>query len=340
MTLTLEKIAAHLGLECVGDPGKEIRGVAPVGRAGADRIAFASGTGWRKKLDGCKAGAVIVPEAPGIEGMSYIVSPHPHHDFIRVVRLFHPEKETSPGVSPLAAVAEGAKIAETASVAEFVSIGAGAKVGARSRIAPCCAIGEGVTIGEDCDIHSNVTLEHGVVIGDRVIIHAGTVIGADGYGYLQHEGRHVKIPQVGSVRIGNDVEIGANVCIDRGTLDDTVIGDGVKIDNLVQVGHNVMVGEGALIVSQVGISGSCEIGRGVVLAGRAGLKDHVRLGDGAVAAAAAVVTHDVKAGEVVCGYPAIDIETWRRSQVIVRNLPRLWPEILALLRREREQQDE
>lgn len=340
MAITLERIASHLGLKCGGDPGLRIGGVAPVDDAGADRIAFAAGAGWRKKLKGCRAGAVIVPEAPEVEGLSFIVSPNPHLDFIKVVRLFHPEKAVPPGVSPQAAVAGSAEVAESASVAEFVSIGAGARVGARSRIAAGCVVGEGVVVGEDCDIRANVTLEDDVAVGDRVTIHAGTVIGADGYGYLRHEGRHVKIPQVGAVRIGNDVEIGANVCVDRGTLGDTVIGDGVKIDNLVQVGHNVVVGDNALLVSQVGISGSCEVGKGVVLAGQVGLKDHVKIGDGAIVAARAVVTHDIEPGAMVAGYPAGEIDNWRRSRVILRNLPRYWPKILSQLKREAEQPDE
>lgn len=336
MEMSLEQIAEYLDRPFSGDGERVIRSVASLAEAEPDQITFAAGNRWERLLEGCSAGAVIVESDPGVSGLDCIISPQPRIDFIKVVRLFHPERRRFDGISPLAVVAEGVEVGEPISIGPFVSIGAGSKLGPRTVIAAGCVIGEDVEIGEDCTLRPRVVIEDGVTIADRVTIHPGTVVGADGYGYLQSEGRHHKIPQVGSVRIGSDVEIGANVCIDRGTLGDTVIGDGVKIDNLVQVAHNVTVGEGALLVAQVGIAGSCDIGRGVVLAGRAGLKDHVRVGDGAVVAAVSTVTHDIKPGEVVAGYPAIDISTWRRSQVILRNLPRHWPRILKMMSKSEE----
>jgi UDP-3-O-[3-hydroxymyristoyl] glucosamine N-acyltransferase len=332
MKLKLRDIAGHLGLQFAGDGELLISGVARLSEAGSDQITFAASESWERKLVDCSAGAVIVSRKPDIPGLNYILSPNPQLDFTKVMRLFHPERRHFTGISNLASVDRGAEIAEPTSIAPFVTIAEGVKIGPRTTIDPGCAIGPGTTIGADCTIHPNVVLEEGVTIGDRVIIHAGTIIGADGYGYVSHEGRHHKVPQIGSVRIGDDVEIGANVCIDRGTLGDTVIGNGVKIDNLVQVAHNVTVGDNSLLIAQVGISGSCDIGRDVVLAGKVGLKDHVKIGDGAVVAAVSIATHDIKPGEVVAGYPAVDIKTWRRSQVILRNLPRYWPRILELLK--------
>ncbi|HUX07868.1 MAG TPA: UDP-3-O-(3-hydroxymyristoyl)glucosamine N-acyltransferase [Acidobacteriota bacterium] len=339
MEFRLEEIARHIDCAFVGEGGRVIRGVATVLEAGPDEITFAAGEAWERRLSDCAAGAVILANEPDVPGLNYIVSPNPQYDFVRVVRLFNPERRRFDGISAQAAIDESAEIVEPTSIGAFVCIGAGSEVGARTVIHPGCIVSHDVTIGVDCTLHPNVVIENGVTIGDRTIIHSGTVIGADGYGYTRHENHHHKIPQIGSVRIGDDVEIGANVCIDRGTLGDTVIGNGVKIDNLVQVAHNVTVGDDALLIAQVGISGSCNIGRGVVLAGRAGLKDHVSVGDGAVVAAAAVVTHDIKPGEVVAGYPAVDIKTWRRSQVIVRNLPRVWPRILELIKEAGEDED-
>jgi UDP-3-O-[3-hydroxymyristoyl] glucosamine N-acyltransferase len=332
MEYSLREIAQFLALPFGGDGDRLIRGVAQLSAAGPDRITYAAGERWERRLAGCGAGAVIISREPGIPGINYILSTKPQLDFARIVRLFHPEQRRYTGISPQTSIAAGAEILEPTSIGPFVSIGEGTRIGPRVIIYSGCVIGSGVTVGADCTLHPNVVLEEGVTVGERTIIHAGTVVGADGYGYVCHEGSHHKIPQIGSVRIGDDVEIGVNVCIDRGTLGDTVIGNGVKIDNLVQVAHNVTIGDNALLVAQVGISGSCNIGKGVVLAGRAGLKDHVDIGDGGVAAAAAVVTHDIKAGEIVAGYPAVDIKTWRRSQVIVRNLPRYWPRILGLLK--------
>ncbi len=332
MEFRLEEIARHIACPLIGDASRVIRGVGTVLQAGPDEITFAAGEAWERRLGDCEAGAVILANEPDVPGLNYIISPNPQYDFARVVRMFFPERRRLDGISPSASIAETAEISEPTSIAPFVGIGPGTVVGARTVIRTGCVVGSDVTIGADCTLHSNVVIEDRVTIGDRTIIHAGTVIGADGYGYVRHQGRHHKIPQIGSVRIGDDVEIGANVCVDRGTLGDTVIGNGVKIDNLVQVAHNVTVGDNSILIAQVGISGSCDIGSEVVLAGRAGLKDHVAIGDGAVVAAAAVVTHDIKPGEVVAGYPAVDIKTWRRSQVIVRNLPRVWPRILELIK--------
>ncbi len=337
MQFSLQEIAGHLGRPYHGDGERPIRGVAPLEEAGPEEIAFAAGSRWERKLSDTRAGAVIVKSPPGVAELAYILADNPHLAFIEVVRLFHPERRRLDGISPLADVDPDAAVAEPTSVGPFVRVGAGASVGPRCVVAAGCVISDGASVGSDCVLHPNVVLYEGVTLGDRVVIHAGSVVGSDGFGYITHDGVNHKIPQVGSVRIGSDVEIGAGVCVDRGALGDTVIGDGVKIDNLVQVAHNVTIGEGAIVVAQVGISGSATIGKRCVLAGRSGLKEHVTIGDGAVVAAASIATRDVKPGAVVAGYPAVDIETWRRSQVILRNLPRHWPKILKLLKKAEEE---
>lgn len=332
MEITLRELAERLGAEYAGDGDLLIRGVAALEDAGPDRLTFAASERYIRKLAESRAGAAIVGSDPGIEGLNLILCDQPQLAFIQVVRLFHPDDTVFQGISPLAAVSDTAVVKEPTDIGPFVTVGPDAVVGARCRIGPSVTIGAGVTVGEDCQIHPNVVLYPGVTIGRRTIIHSGSVIGADGFGFVSRDGVNHKIPQVGSVRIGDDVEIGACVCIDRGTLGDTVIGNGVKIDNLVQVAHNVKVGDGTILVSQVGISGSSTIGRNCVLAGRSGMKDHIEIGDGAVLAANSVAINDVQPGKVVAGFPAHDIETWRRSTVILRNLPKYWPKILKLLK--------
>ena len=337
MELTLEQIADRLGLPLTGDSKRIIRGVAPIGEATPEQISFADSPRWERMLSKTRAGAVIVSSDPDVEGLNFIVADNPRLAFMKVILMFHPLRRRFDGISPLASVADDAVIGEPTSVAPFAAIGTGTQIGPRTVIAPGVVIGERVTIGQDCTLRPNVVVEKGVRIGDRVTIHAGTVIGADGYGYIQHDGVNMKIPQVGSVRIGDDVEIGANVCIDRGALGDTVIGNDVKIDNLAQIGHSVQIGDGTLVVAQVGLSGSVRIGRRCILAGKSGSVEHVTIGDGATIAAVSTVTSDVEPGATVAGYPARDIENWRRSSVILRNLPRYWPKILSLLKKAEEE---
>lgn len=334
MEITLQALAELLEATFVGDGELVLRGVASIEDAGPDQITFAASDFHLRRLEECRAGAAIVKSDPGIEGKNLIVAEDPQLSFIETVQFFHAREEPFKGVSPLASVAEDAEISEPVTIGPFVSVGSGAVIGSRSAIAAGCHIGARVRVGEVCTLHPNVVLYDRVVLGDRTVIHSGSVIGADGFGYASRNGLHHKIPQVGSVRIGDDVEIGACVCVDRGALSDTVIGNGVKIDNLVQIGHNVRIGDGSILVSQVGISGSASIGKGCVMAGRSGLKDHVTIGDGVTVAATAVVTRDIPPDTIVAGFPAGDIETWRRSQVILRNLPKYWPKILELLKKE------
>jgi UDP-3-O-[3-hydroxymyristoyl] glucosamine N-acyltransferase len=328
---TLGELAAKLDRPVRGDTSTRIRAVAPLEQAGPGDITYADGR-WLKRLSQCAASAVVVREDPGIPGLNCIIHEFPALAFVALLNIFHPRNIRFTGVSSRAEVDESATLGEPLTVAAFASIGAGSVVGPRCFVAAGARIGESAVIGADCVIHPNVVIGDCCVIGDRVIIHAGTVIGADGFGYLQHEGRHVKVPQVGAVRIGNDVEIGANCCIDRGTLGDTVIGNGVKIDNLVQVAHNVVVGDLAIIVAQVGIAGSATIGPGAILAGNVGVIEHVSVGAGAMVSAKSLVTKDVKPGTANAGIPAGDLDEWHKSTVILRNLPKHWRKLLEILR--------
>jgi UDP-3-O-[3-hydroxymyristoyl] glucosamine N-acyltransferase len=220
-------------------------------------------------------------------------------------------------IDPSAAVLDGARI------------GSGVAVGARTVILGGAAIGDDCRIGSDCTLHPNVTLYAGTIVGDRVILHAGAVLGSDGFGFAHDGTAPVKIPQVGNVVVEDDVEIGANSTVDRATFGSTIIGRGVKIDNLVQIGHNVVIGEGSVLVAQTGISGSTKLGRGVVIAGQSGAVGHISIGDGSKVGAKTAVTHDLAAGSFVVGHPAIEAGLWKRSAAAFARLP----EILRRIRR-------
>lgn len=328
---TLGELAAKLARPLIGDPAVRVSAVAPLEQAGPGQITYADGR-WLKRLPQCSASAVVVRENPDIPGLNCIIHEFPALAFVSLLNIFHPRIIHFTGISAKADIGADATIAEPVNIAAFASVGAGAVIGPRSVVAAGARIGAGAVIGADCYIHANVVIGDRCVIGDRTTIHAGTVIGADGFGYLQHEGKHVKVPQVGAVRIGTDVEIGANCCIDRGTLGDTVIGNGVKIDNLVQVAHNVVVGDLAIIIAQVGIAGSATIGPGAILAGNAGVIEHVSVGAGAMVSAKSLVTKDVKPGTANAGIPAGDLDEWHKSAVILRNLPKHWRALMEILR--------
>jgi len=312
---TVRELAERLGYAFEGDGGVRIKGVASLERAGAGDLVFLAGPKLRPKLDASGASAAIVPEGEnaGRWRIPVIKAADPHLCFARAAGLFYEPLKPAIGVHPLASVAASARIGEGASVGALTSIGEDVEIGAGAVIHPLVSIYPGAKIGEGSVIHSHVSIREGVVIGKRVTIHNGCVIGADGFGYIKGpDGRHIKVPQVGGVIIEDDVEIGANTAIDRAALDATIIRKGVKIDDLVMVGHNVEVGENAILVAQVGISGSSRVGRDAILSGQVGIADHVSIGDGAIAAAKSGVTKDVPAGAMVSGSPHLDIREWRK----------------------------
>jgi UDP-3-O-[3-hydroxymyristoyl] glucosamine N-acyltransferase len=306
-TLTAVAIADLVGGELRGEATTVVSGVAPLDRASADDVSFAAQARYAPLLRETRAGVVLVvremADAPSI-APSRIVVANPHDALLTLLPKFYPENAREPGIRPTVRIGRGARIGKGVTLDEYAVVGAGASLGDDVWIGSHAVIGEGVTIGEGSRIYPHVTVYAGTEIGQRVRAHSGSILGSDGFGYVFRGGEHAKIPHIGRCLIGNDVEIGANTTVDRGSIDDTVIGDGTKIDNLVQIGHNVKVGQRCLIMAQVGVAGSVEIGDGCVLAGQAGISGHLTIGEGARIAAQAGVFGDVPGGETWSGYPA------------------------------------
>ncbi|MCI0406479.1 MAG: UDP-3-O-(3-hydroxymyristoyl)glucosamine N-acyltransferase [candidate division Zixibacteria bacterium] len=320
--MKLSDVAQLVGGELVGSSEVEIIGVAPIGQAGPGDLTFVANPRYRPLLKTTKAAAAIVDAQTEWPALSLIRHPNPYYAFLLVLRQFHPdEKPVAEGVHPQAFVAPDAVLGQEVGISPFAVVESGAKIGDRTLIAAGCYVGRDVEIGEGCLFHPNVTIRERVKIGNRVIIHSGTVVGSDGFGYAKEKGVYHKIPQVGTVVIEDDVELGANVTIDRATMGETRIGKGTKIDNLVQIAHNVKIGENSIIVSQVGISGSTEVGKNVTIAGQVGLTGHLHIGDGAIIAAQSGVHRDVKPGQIVLGSPAREMQKGKRIEAIISNLP-------------------
>jgi UDP-3-O-[3-hydroxymyristoyl] glucosamine N-acyltransferase len=330
---TLGELAAALGATLEGDPARVVTGVAPLDRAGPADISFLTDARYRAAARASRAGAFLAPaEVTDLPGPTLRVAAPPQA-LITLLRLFHPPVPVSPGVDPTAAIAPEARLDPTASVGPLAVVAARARVGARVRVGALVYVGPEVEIGEDSVLHPGVVVRERVRLGRRVIVHAGAVLGADGFGYAFDGREHRKIPQVGGVVVEDDVEIGANTTVDRATLGDTIIRRGTKIDNLVQIGHNVEIGEDSIVVAQVGIAGSCRLGRGVVLGGQVGMVDHVTLGDGAMAGAQAGIAADVPAGEKVWGSPARPLGLARRIAAAQGRLPDVLRRLRAAERR-------
>jgi UDP-3-O-[3-hydroxymyristoyl] glucosamine N-acyltransferase len=333
--MKLRDIASLLGGRIEGDPEAEIRDAAGLEDARPGDITFAAKASFVDKALASGASCVILEKADprlATSGKSQLVVDDPQMAFVRLLEKFHPARAPAfRGASRLAFVCEGARVAEDATVHAFAHIAEGATVGKRTVIHPGVFVGEGSIIGEDCVIHPNVTVREGVTMGNRVIVQAGAVIGADGFGYIFREGRHVKVPQVGGVIIEDDVEIGACTTIDRATTGNTVVGAGTKIDNLVQIAHNVKIGRGCVIVSQVGIAGSTVIGNYVTLAGQAAVADHARLADGVILAARGAVMPgaELKKG-AYGGAPAAPHRQWLRTAAVYERLPEIHKALMEL----------
>ncbi len=329
--MTLKQIAELVGGRLDGPADLELKSVAALDSAGPDQLSFAVGKKYLDAAMRCKAGALLVPEELASElPHPKVVTGNPYAAFAMVANSFIEQARRFSGVDPRATVGEGCRISQQVTIHTGVHIGDGVVIGDEVEIHPGTVIGDGVEIGDGCLIYPNVTIYHGCRIGKRVIIHAGAVIGSDGFGYAQHNGQHIKIPQTGIVVIEDDVEIGANTVIDRATLGETRIGAGTKIDNLVQIAHNVTVGERAIIVGQVGVAGSASIGRGVMIGGQAGIVGHISIGDGAKIGAQSGVAQDVEPGAIVSGTPATDHRQFLRMATAMKRLPELVREVKAL----------
>ncbi|WP_435628623.1 UDP-3-O-(3-hydroxymyristoyl)glucosamine N-acyltransferase [Candidatus Ferrigenium straubiae] len=332
MSYRLADIAAQLGGRVLGGGDVRISQIATLERARPDQISFLTNSKYRMQLAGTKAGAVILGEADAeATSLPRIVSDNPYAYFAKVSALLNPLPEARPGVHPDAVVGESAQIDPTASIAAMAVIGAGATIGAHSIIGEGCCIGVNTVIGSHARLYPGVVVYHDCVIGDNLIAHSGAVIGSDGFGIAMDEGRWIKIPQIGRVVIGNNVEIGANTTIDRGALDDTVIEDGVKLDNQIQVAHNVRIGAHTAIAGCAGIAGSAVIGRYCLIGGGARILGHLQLADHVEIAAHTLVGKSIReAGSYAAIFPFARTDDWRRNAVHLRHLDDLAKRIKAL----------
>ena len=323
MSFRLGEIAAWVHGAVVGDETREIEAVRTVEAAGPSDLSFLTNPRYRKRAEASAAGALLVGLEIEIRGHDLVRCADPYFALHIVLERFYPRAVPPPGMHETAVVANDATVASTAHVGPYCVIGSGAAVGDGAVLHAHVVIGRDCQVGEGAELHSHVVLYDGTLVGPRVIVHSGVVLGSDGYGFATHGGEHHKIPQVGRAVIEEDVEIGANTTIDRAMLGETRIGAGTKIDNLVQVGHNVRVGSRSLLVSQSGISGSTVLGSGVVVAGQSGLSGHLEIGDGVQIAAKSAVFKSVEAGQRLAGIPAVEMGQWRRQQALIRRLAEL-----------------
>lgn len=317
----------------IGDPSLPIQGIRPFELAEEGDLTVAFRRPYLKRLESTRASAVIVP--PGVEatGKPLLQVEHPKVAFARLLQLFHGRPFEPRGIASGAIIGRDCRIAEKVSIFPLVWIGDEVVIDEEVTLHPGVYVGDRCRIGAGCTLYPNVTLYPETRLGRRVILHSGTVIGADGFGYVFDGREQVKIPQTGSVIIEDDVEIGANSCVDRGTFGSTVIEKGVKLDNHVHVGHNCRVGENTILVGQVGISGSVTLGKNCVLAGHCGVVDHVTIGDNVVVTMKSAVSKDVPSGSIVSGSPAMDHREDLKLRALTRRLPELFRQVQELTRR-------
>jgi len=322
--MTLSELAARLGCQLEGDGRVDVSRVAALDSAGPGDVTFLTNPRYAAKLALTRASAVIVDRSVTSAPCAMLRSREPYVAFAEAVAVLMPAARPPAGISALAVVDPTAQLGPDVAIGPFVVIEARATVGSRTVVAPHVFIGAGASIGSDCTIHAHASIREDVEIGDRVVLQNAAVIGSDGYGFARRaDGSHRKIPQVGRVVIEDDVEIGAHTAVDRPAVGETRIGAGTKIDNLVQIAHGVKIGRHALMAAQSGIAGSSQLDDGVTVAGQAGITGHVHVGRGAIVGAKSVVSKDIEPGRHVTGFPAVDIDQWRESVVLLRRLPEL-----------------
>lgn len=339
----LVELAAEAGARVqAGGEDVVVTGVGPLSGAGPSEIAFYSNPSYRPQLTGCRAAALIVaPKDAGLPELAQrplLVSDHPYAAYARIAALFHPEPKVEPGIDPQALIEPGATVDPSARVEAFAVVRAGARIGAGARVGTGAVVGLDADVGDGSVLHPRVIVGDRCIVGRRCVLHPGVVIGADGFGFAfdpegEHGPVHRKVPQLGIARLEDDVEIGANSCVDRATFGETVIGRGSKLDNLVQIGHNVTLGPLCVFAAQVGIAGSTSVGTGVAMGGQAGVAGHLRIGDLARVAAASGIAHDVESGTTVGGYPGGPIKQWLRMSSALARLPALLGEFRRLVKR-------
>jgi UDP-3-O-[3-hydroxymyristoyl] glucosamine N-acyltransferase len=343
VTTTLRELADRLGGRLDGDPARQVTGVAALADAGPADVAFVSLPRYAKAAAASSAGCLVVPEdwqppadatADATDGPAALLYVEDVNRGMALAAemLCPPLPVPPPGVHPKAAVADSAVLGRDVHVGAGAVVGEGARIGDRTRIRAGAVVADEGVLGDDCDVHAGAVIRERCRLGDRVVVHAGAVIGSDGFGYTAGEGGPEKIPQLGTVEIGDDAEIGAGTTVDRARFGATRIGRKVKIDNLVQIAHNVDIGDGTVIVAQVAIAGSTRLGRGCQIAGQAAIDGHLTIGDGARVGAKAGVTKDVPAGTDVSGYPAVEHRRHLREQAALRRAT----EILEWLKRSKQ----
>lgn len=332
MEKTVDELASLLGGQTEGEGARVITGVAPLETAGEREISFVESERNAPHAAASRAGCLVAPPGVSLPGRTLIRVRNPRYGFARVVEIFAPPPARMAGIHRTAQIGSDVLIEADVEIGPHAVIGSGSSIGARCSIGAGCILGDHSVLGHDCILHARATLYPGTRIGSRVILHSGSVVGSDGFGYAFEAGRYYKFPQIGHVEIGDDVEIGANTTIDRGALGPTRIGRGTKIDNLVQVGHNVQIGENCAIASMTGISGSAIIEDNVVIAGQVGIGDHARVQKGAVLGGqCGILPHKtVRAGTTVWGTPARPIREYLEQQALVARLPRLLAKIEGL----------
>jgi len=330
MKFTVREIAEQVGGEVVGDGGIELAGFAQADAAKPGDLTFAENEKYFRLAEKSRASAILAPEEFASEAKPVIRVTNARVAFARVLPLLFPQKAFAPGIHPSAVIAESAQVDNSAHIGPNCVIGENAVIGRQAVLEANCIVGDQSSLGQAVRLFPNVTIYPQSRIGDRVSIHSGSVIGSDGYGYVFDRDHHRKIPQVGGVVIGDDVEIGANCTIDRGALGNTVIGEGTKIDNLVQIAHNVVIGNHCLLVAQNGIGGSTKVGEYTTLAGQVGVVGHIEIGPKSVVAAKAGVINNLDGGKQYMGFPAIPDREAKRQIIALQKLPELIKRIKKL----------
>jgi UDP-3-O-[3-hydroxymyristoyl] glucosamine N-acyltransferase len=318
----LGDLAVRFGLALRGEPSLQVSRVATLSHADSGSLSFLANPRYRKQMQATHATAVLVgPEHADDCPVAALIDPNPYLAYARIAELLHPRPQPAAGIHSTAVVSPNARIAASASIGPLAVVEDDVDIAARVCIGAGCVVQRGARIGEDSRLTSRVTVYGGVQIGRRCIVHAGAVIGADGFGFAANAGTWVKVPQLGSVRIGDDVEIGANTTIDRGAIDDTVVGHGVKLDNQIQVGHNVSIGAHSAIAGCVGISGSTSIGQRCMIGGGVGIAGHLTIADDVVVTGCSLVSASIRqAGSYSSGMPTVETRLWRRMVAHLRRL--------------------
>jgi UDP-3-O-[3-hydroxymyristoyl] glucosamine N-acyltransferase len=314
MELTLGELAIRFGCELRGDPSATVNAVGSLAQAGPRAVSFLANPKYVSQLKDTRAGAVILDlQSAPASPVAALIATNPHATYARVATLLHPEAALKPGIAPGAVVAAAAKVDTSAEIAAGAYIGENASIGARSYVGPGCVVQRDAAIGDDTRLVANVFIGPGVVMGARCVVQPGAVIGGDGFGFAPEKGTWVKVPQIGSVLVGDDVEIGANTTIDRGALGDTVIEEGVKLDNLIMIAHNCRIGAHSALAGQSAMAGSSVLGKRCILGGRAGLTGHITLCDDVVVLGTSFISHSIsKPGVYSSALPSEEAGVWRR----------------------------